>query len=172
VAAQKSPVVVVGRIQAPYGIKGWVHVASFTDPKDNILTYRPWLLRRGDQGVWHEAEVDEVRNHKQGFVARFRSIEDRTAAELVKGRWIGVPESEFPAAEGDEYYWRDLIDLVVVDLSGQTIGRVAGLMETGAHDVLVVADDTGDETLIPFHRQYVREVDRASGQIRVDWQAD
>lgn len=159
--------VVVGRILAPYGIRGWVHVAAFTDPKENLLEYRPWLLADAHQSSWQQVTVQEIRPHGQGFVASLAGVADRDAAERLKGRLIGVPESELPAVEGDEHYWRDLIGATVVDTADVVLGRVQSLIETGVHDVLVVERPDGRELLIPFHARYVLDV--AGDRIRVDW---
>ncbi|TNF87640.1 MAG: ribosome maturation factor RimM [Gammaproteobacteria bacterium] len=169
--------VVVGRIQGPYGIKGWVHVASFTDPKENIQSYSPWHLgSQSGEPDWQLAEIESVRPHKQGYVAKLSGIEDRNGAEAVKGRLIGVPEASLPEPESGEYYWRDLIDAEVVDAEGRILGTVASLIETGAHDVLVIKRlqprDQAEEVLIPFHSSYVLDVDQAAKRIRVDWQAE
>lgn len=169
----------VGRIQGPYGIKGWVHVASFTDPKENIQSYSPWQLGRQSTGSdWRVAQVEDLRPHKQGYVAKFRGIDDRNDAEAVKGLLIGVPEASLPEAGSGEYYWRDLIGSEVVNEDGRILGKVTDLIETGAHDVLVLesADgrkngDSAADVLIPFHADYVLEVDKAAQRIRVDWQA-
>ncbi len=166
--------VVVGRIQGPYGIKGWVHIASFTDPKENIQSYSPWQL--GDQRDWRGAEVESIRPHKQGYVAKLRGIDDRTGAEALQGLLIGVAEENLPEPESGEYYWRDLIGAEVVNAGGQCLGEIASLIETGAHDVLVITPATSlggldgpEDILIPFHDNYVLEVDKDAGLIRVDW---
>ncbi len=162
--------VVVGRIQGPYGIKGWVHIASFTDPKENIQSYGPWqLAEQSQQSSWRQAEVESIRPHKQGYVAKLAGIDDRNDAEAAKGLLIGVAEANLPEPASGEYYWRDLIGAEVVNADGQSFGRVDSLIETGAHDVLVIKPAAGDEVLIPFHAEYVLEVD--AGLIRVDWQA-
>jgi 16S rRNA processing protein RimM len=169
--------VVVGRIQGPYGIQGWVHVASFTDPSENIQRYSPWQLSRsaGNSG-WQPAEVEQIRPHKQGFVAKLTGVSDRNAAEAMKGLLIGVPESSLPPPAEDEYYWRELIGARVLNADGGSLGRVRDLIETGAHDVLVVAsnvdepaEESTEERLIPFHANYVLAVDAEAGVIRVDW---
>ncbi|MGD8829422.1 MAG: ribosome maturation factor RimM [Pseudomonadales bacterium] len=170
-----NDVVVVGRIQGAYGIRGWVHVAAFTDPIDNILGYRPWLLSSSAEPVgWEPLEVEEIRPHKQGFVAGLHGVRDRNEAQRLSGRLIGVPAAALPPAGSDEFYWRDLIGLAVVGQDGKVLGAVTSLLETGAHDVLVVrpeaGDDGADELLIPFHARYVIAVDREAGEIRVDWQ--
>ena len=184
ITSGQSPeeIVVVGRVQGPYGIQGWVHVATFTDPRDNITGYRPWFLAdASNRGIWRPARLAEVRTHKQGFVARFSGIDDRNGAQSLRGCWIGVPESEFSRLPADEYYWRDLIGLKVIDQDGLCLGRVRELLETGVHDVLVVAAETeasddegaaeGETVLIPFHRQFVLGVDKARGEISVHWLA-
>lgn len=160
-------IVVVGRILAPYGIKGWVHVATFTAPKENLADYRPWMIAREGQTDWRPVTVREIRPHKQGFVALLVNATDRAAAERLRGSLIGVPEGVLPAAEADEYYWRDLVGASVTDPDGRVLGVVDGLMETGAHDVLVVKRADATELLIPFHARYVLVVD--GGTICVDW---
>jgi 16S rRNA processing protein RimM len=155
-----------------------VHVAAFTEPRDNILQYRPLLISaraaletgRNGSDEWRTADLAEIRPHKQGFVARLQGIEDRTAAEGLKGHWLGVTEDKLPIPADNEYYWRDLIGAAVVDQHGADLGLVADLIATGAHDVLVVnRGSDANELLIPFHRQYVLGVDLAAARIRVDW---
>jgi len=169
--------VVVGRIQGPYGIKGWVHVASFTDPKENIQSYSPWHLgSQANQTDWQLAAVESIRPHKQGYVAKLSGIDDRNAADAVKGRLIGVPEASLPEPESGEYYWRDLIGAEVTNTAGQRLGTIADLIETGVHDVLVIrptaaAEETVEDILVPFHATYVLEVDMAAKRIQVDWPA-
>ena len=164
--------VVVGRIQGPYGIKGWVHVASFTDPKENIQSYSPWQLgSQSKQEDWRGAEVETIRPHKQGYVAKLSGIDDRNDAEAIKGLLIGVSEANLPEPATDEYYWRDLIGTEVINTDGERLGKVTSLIETGAHDVLVI-DKEGTEILIPFHASYVLAVEMKAGQIQVDWPAE
>jgi 16S rRNA processing protein RimM len=186
-AEPQDKVIVVGRVQGPYGIKGWVHLAAYTDPASNLLDYRPWLVQRSAETAksgaetannWRSIDVVEARAHKKGFVARIEGVADRTAAERLKGQWIGVPESQLPEPAVGDYYWKDLVGVEVVGESGVSLGFVSSLIETGAHDVLVVqqqsdpenSDSEMQEVLIPFHPRYVIDVDLAAGKIQVDWQ--
>lgn len=171
--------IVIGRLGAPYGVKGWVRVNTFTDPPENLLEYAPWWLNGmsdreqpplDPQQGWHKVDVIEVRAHQQGFVARLAGVEDRTAAERMQGVWIGVRAEQLAEAGEDEYYWRDLVGLTVLDTAGRCLGRVERLFETGAQDVIVVKGEAG-ETLIPFHRKFVLDVDLAQNRLLVDWEA-
>jgi 16S rRNA processing protein RimM len=157
--------VVIGRIGAAYGVAGALHVTSFTEPPDNIQRYRPWLLGRNDQ--FREAKVAGVRAHGQGYVVRLAGIDDRDQAQALAGTLIAVPRASLPALSEDEYYWRDLIGLRVVDGSGRDYGRVVRLIDTGAHDVLAIQGER--ETLIPFTAEFVLDVDLEGGSILVEW---
>ncbi len=179
-AAEAADVVIIGRIRGPYGIQGWVHVQAFTEPKENLKSYRPWLLAApgaGSEGPekadWRPVDVSRVRPHKQDFVARLDGVVERNGAEALKGSWIGVRAEQLPPAADDEYYWRDLIGATVVNGDGERLGEVCDLLETGAHDVLVIETASADQEalLIPFHDQYLLEVDVAGRRIRVDWTA-
>jgi 16S rRNA processing protein RimM len=149
-----------------YGVRGWVRVFSYTQPRDNIVHYRPWYLNRA--GEWQEHELAEGRQHGKGVVARLAGCEDRDEASQLIGAEIGVRRKQLPAAQPGEYYWSDLQGLKVVTLQGELLGSVGHLLETGANDVLVVKGER--ESLIPFVLgQVVDEVDLERGEIRVDW---
>jgi 16S rRNA processing protein RimM len=109
-------------------------------------------------------------------VASAQEIDDRSAAELLRGARIFVSRASFPTAADDEYYWVDLIGLEVVNREGLPLGRVRELLSTGPQTVLVLeytADNgTGAERMIPFVSAYVDAVDLAGRRITVDWQPD
>ncbi|MCE2424813.1 MAG: ribosome maturation factor RimM [Pseudomonadales bacterium] len=162
------PVVVVGVIGGPFGVKGWVHVNSYTEPPANLLSYEPWRLKRGDR--WEIVDV-EVRTHGNGLVARIEGLDDRNVAAEWRGTAIGVEAAALTAPGKDEYYWRDLQGLQVVNDSGDDLGRVDRLFSTPAHDVMAVTDDVG-ERLIPFVREVVVAVDQDGGRVVVAWEPD
>ena len=158
--------VVLGRIAGTYGVRGWVRVRSETRPPENILDYGRWLLGCG--GRWTERALCEGRSHGRGLVALLEGVADRDAALALVGAEIAVPYEELPPAEPGEYYWTDLQGLRVETVDGVVLGRVEKLLETGAHDVLVIRGER--ERLIPFAPgQTVESVDLDRGLIRVDW---
>ncbi|MCS6786340.1 MAG: ribosome maturation factor RimM [Thiobacillaceae bacterium] len=158
----------MGRIAAPYGVRGWVKVQPFTEWLDSLLDYPVWRL--GRDGVWQTYTVLEGRPHGRHLAVHFEGVDDRDAAERLRGREVAVLRAELPQPEEGEYYWDDLIGLAVLNTAGVELGRVVGLLETGAHDVLRVVAER--ERLIPFTAPIVLEVDLAAGVIRVDWELD
>ncbi|MCL2831200.1 MAG: ribosome maturation factor RimM [Betaproteobacteria bacterium] len=179
--------IVLGKITGAYGIQGWVRVSPFAD--DSRLwsgLQAGWLGReeRGKTGngtdAWREFRVESGRWHGNAFLLRFAGIEDRNAAESLVGLLLAAPRERLPQPAEDEYYWGDLEGLQVVNLEGQTLGEVLGLIETGANAVLRVGihgktDETPEpsgERLLPFVGAVVREVDLEKRCIRVDWGLD
>lgn len=162
----------MGRVAAPYAVQGWIKVQPFTEYLDSLLDYETWWLghAEGPKAGWREYRVVEGKVHGQTLLAQLEGVDDRTASEALKGLEVAVDRSEFPEAEVGEYYWDDLIGAEVANTEGVPLGRVEGLMETGAHDVLRVVGER--ERLIPFVDAYVREVDLEGKRILVEWGAD
>ena len=177
----------VGRIGDAWGLKGWFKVQPYANPPEALLAARRWhmqapesgvVLRRVATGVPGVLEIREVREHGEGLVAAAGGIDDRNAAEALRGARIFIARANFPEAGADEFYWADLIGLAVVNREGALLGSVAGLIDTGPHAVLrVMPDQTGgepgaEERLIPFVSAYVDTVDLARRRIGVDWGLD
>ena len=112
-----------------------------------------------------------ARHTAKGIVARFPDVEDRDAAEALRGCEVYVPRSVLPPPAEGEFYWVDLEGLRVQTLEGVALGTVSHLFATGANDVVVVHDGAeGRERMIPFVRpDFVRDIDFESGMITVDW---
>lgn len=162
----------MGRVAAPYAVQGWLKIQPYTECLDGLLDYREWWLG-SDQGPhpgWRAYRVLDGRVHGQTLLVQLAEVADRSAADRLKGLLVAVERAALPPAEADAYYWDDLIGLEVVNLQHVRLGKVAGLLETGAHDVLRVQGER--ERLIPFVAAYVREVDLQAGCLRVDWGAD
>jgi 16S rRNA processing protein RimM len=160
--------VVVGRVTGVFGVKGWVRVYSYTDPPANILDYGPWFL--GDDGAKPSRVVDGS-VHGRGIIARLEGIEDRDRARALIGSSIAVPRAQLGRPQQGSYFWFDLIGLDVVNLAGETLGRVTDLMQTGANDVLVL--EGARRRLVPFvDGPVVKSVDLDAGVVTVDWDSD
>ena len=111
------------------------------------------------------------RSQGKSLVAQLAGVDDRDAAAALIGRGILVARGSLPRTEPGQYYWTDLIGLTVRTGSGESLGTVTELLETGAHDVLVL--DGGPNRLIPFAPgTVVKGVDLERREITVDWAAE
>jgi 16S rRNA processing protein RimM len=160
--------VVMGRVIAPHGVRGWVRVRPFTETAGSLANYPCWWL--GGDATWVPWTVESVEAHPQGLAAKLQGCDDRDAAAALARVHVAVPRAALPEAGANEYYWSDLIGLAVLNDEGESLGTVTALIETGANDVLVVAGDR--ERLIPFIAPVIREVDLDGGRLKVDWATD
>lgn len=163
---------VLGRITSVFGVKGWLKVFSYTDPKDGILSYRQWTLVHDGKRI--AAELENGRLHGQGIVVKLKNVDDRELARTYGGAEIRVPVSELPELSDGDYYWHQLEGLSVVTVDGDCLGTVHHLMETGSNDVLVVRPSEASidrrERLVPYlPEQVVHNVDLAARRVVVDW---
>jgi len=171
-SSERHDLMVIGRLTAVYGVRGWVKVHAFGDNPEQIFTYQPWYLPERD-GQWRQLEIDEWRTHGKGLVAHIAGVDDREVARELCQRDVFVPIEVLPELPAGEYYWRDLIGLRAVTTAGVDLGVVDTLLATGANDVLVIAADQSScddrERLLPYSDSVVQEVDLDGAQLRVDW---
>lgn len=161
--------VIVGEISGSYGVKGWVKVRSYTDPPENILRYRPWMLEQGGRPLPYQ--MIGGKPYRGGVIAALENIESPERARELRGATIMVDRAQFPPAGAGEYYRVDLIGTTVRNLEGRVLGLVRDVMTTGANDVLVVQGER--ERLIPFVLGHtVKTVDLQAAEILVDWDED
>ncbi len=159
----------MARVAAPFGIKGWLKLQTFTEYADSLDQFDTWFL--SSPKGWEEIKVEDFAVNVKAVVAKLRGVDDRTAAERFAKRDIAVPRSWLDQPEADEYYWIDLIGADVVNEIGEHLGKIETLMETGANDVLVVKSGAS-EILIPFVAEYLANVDREKKIVTVRWQRD
>ncbi len=162
--------ILLGRVHGAFGVRGELKLESFTEPRNAIFRYQPWILR-DPQG--NEREVRGVRGKESGktLVATFPDVTDRDAVEAMRGTEIYVPRSVLPPPQPGEYYWVDLEGLRVVNLEGVEFGRVSHLFSTGANDVVVVLGER--ERMIPFLQpDSITAIEFDAGLMTVEWDAD
>lgn len=166
--------VVLGRITGAFGIRGWLRIHPFGDDPESWGDMEAlWLNRDAEaEGGWSAYPLLELKNHGDGLVLHLKGVDDRTAAEALKGFYFGAPRDALPESEDDEYYWSDLVGLAVVNAEGASLGRVEEILQGVANDVLRLKDEAGVERLLPFVDAVVKEVDTAGGRLVVDWGAD
>jgi 16S rRNA processing protein RimM len=165
---------VVGKVGAPYGVKGWVKITAYTDDVDNVFEYQPWMIvQNGKQQV---VEIEQWRRHNKGVVAKLVGVDTRDDAEVLKNLDILIEEATLPALQQDDFYWRDLVGMQVVTDQGYHLGTVKELFETGANDVMLVKANHNDafgkkERMIPYLvERVVLHVDSEKRTVTVDWE--
>ena len=159
----------MGRILAPFGVKGWVKVETYSESLDGLAGRSRWWI--GRDGNWREATVAQTERHGVRLVARFEGCDSPEAATAYRGFDVAVPRESLPPTRENEFYQADLIGLEVRNMDGVRLGTAAGMFSNGAHDVMRLAGDEG-ERLLPFIEQVVQEIDIGAGRIRVDWGKD
>jgi len=169
---QHSQETVIGQVTSVFGVKGWLKVFSYTDPKEGILNYPDWTLVLDGKRI--PIKLEEGRRQGPGIVVRLKGINDRDLAATYSGAEIRVPTAELPELPEGEFYWHQLEGLDVVTVDGECLGKVHHLLETGSNDVLVVHATAGSidqrERLIPYlPDQVLKSVDLNASRMVVDW---
>ena len=170
----------VGRILDAWGIKGWFKVLPHSADPEALFSSKIWFLLPTEKGVKTfsgagQLSIKEAKIHSGTVVACAHGIDDRNAADSLRGARIFIARSSFPSAQKDEYYWVDLIGLEVINREGVSLGHVRDLLTTGPQTVLVieqVQDGKTVEIMIPFVAIYIDDVNLGERRVLVDWQAD
>jgi 16S rRNA processing protein RimM len=156
--------VCVGAIAAAHGIKGEVKIKAFTVDPASVGAYGPLLDETGQRRF----ALSAVRpNGESTVIARVEGVSDRNAAEALRGLRLYALRSALPKAEEGEYYHHDLIGLDAVLASGESFGKVVGVDNFGAGDVIEIKPATGDSVVLPFTDETVPTVDLAAGRVVV-----
>ncbi|MCP3850708.1 MAG: ribosome maturation factor RimM [Gammaproteobacteria bacterium] len=167
---------ILGKISGYYGVKGWVKIYSYTQPRENIVRYKTLKIKLSGSH-WQDIQLDNGKAHGKGVVAHFTGYDDREISAALIGSELAIPRSEFKPTKKNEYYWTDLVGLKVVNLEGIELGQVTRLTETAANDVVVIKPTDSvsvkEEILIPFVLDhFVIKVDLEANCMQVDWPVD
>lgn len=155
----------IGQVAQPHGVKGELKVTPFTDTPEFYEQARMVILEtpRGLAAY----PVTHIRTAAGFWIVALEGVADRDAAEALQGAQVLLEDSQLRPLAPGEYFHHDLIGCAVETLSGEPVGTIAGVMETGANDVLVVSRD-GEDVLIPMIAAVVKGVDVAARRVRID----
>jgi 16S rRNA processing protein RimM len=154
---------VIGFLRRPHGVQGEIIMDPHTDFPDRIKSGRKILV--GDK---HEAATFEsVRMHANGFLVKLRGYDTPESAGRFRNQWVYVKANDVPPLPDGQYYKYELIGLDVVDDSGNTLGKLAEILETGANDVYIVRDDSGKEILLPAIPSVILKLNMDSRSMKV-----
>ncbi|MDE0841210.1 MAG: ribosome maturation factor RimM [Porticoccaceae bacterium] len=176
-----GPSLVMGRITAVHGTRGWLKVRSYTKSPEALISYMPWWLQ--SEGVAREVCVDDWKFTSQrgqrGLVIHIQGLDDRDQARGWCGLEISISADRLPRLGANEHYWYQLIGLSVTSHfanSETPLGRVTEVLATGANDVLVVLGDGVNsdkrQRLVPYVRDFISSVNLEKRLIEVQWDPD
>ncbi len=168
---EERELVPMGHISGVHGVGGWLKIFSLTDPREAIFEYQPWLV--GEQ--LETVQIEQGKRHGKHLIAMLENIRDREQAESLVNQQIAVFRDQLPKLGEEEFYWTDLVGLIVQLEDGTSLGTIQSMLATGANDVMVVRGELQSERerLIPFVTgQYVKSVDLDVGLVVVDWDPD
>jgi len=155
--------VVIGVISAPHGVRGTVRVRPPGSGRH---------LRRGVEPVvdGERRRILTSRQTPKGFLVDLEGIGDRDLAASLRGSELVLDREELDTPDEEEFYVGDLLDLEVYDQTGTRIGNVADILETPAHEILLIQDDEAEpaEHYVPFTHEHVPTVDLSEGRVVVD----
>lgn len=161
-SSTQGNLVAVGIITGAHGIKGQVKIRSYTDTPADMLAYGALLNKEGTKRF--EARLDGATAN--GLIVTLKDVKDRNAAELLRGVELFVSEGNIPEADGDEFYYEDLIGLETRDTTGVVIGKVTGMFDFGAGDIIELQlAATGKKEMFAFTTLSFPEIHHKDGYI-------
>ena len=157
-----SRLILVGRVGGAFGIKGEIRITTYTDDPESLLDYK--TLKREDGAP--ALTLTGGRAAKGALIAHAKEVITREDAEAARGLGLYIDRDDLPEPEEDEFYLADLIGLAVQDPAGSVLGKVRGVQNFGAGDLLEIEPAAGGPTWwLPFTREAVPEVRIADGVV-------
>lgn len=153
----------VGQLRRPHGVRGEMNMVVYTEFPERLQPGMQVFIGERHKPV----SISQRRWHRDVLLVAFDEYPDRTSAEVLRNQTVYVSVDQLPELPEGEYYQYELLDLQVFTDSGELLGRVAEILETGANDVLVLETDSGQEILLPLIDDVVQEIDLDQGVIKV-----
>ena len=168
-ARDPDEMVLMGRVVASWGVKGWVKVEPYSDERDTLCRFPSWWIRKRD--AHRKVPVAECKVHGAHVVARFEGCGDRDQAEAYRGSEVALRRRELPPAAPNEVFQSDLIGLTVLGSKGERLGRIVEILDNPGNPILRIAGEDR-ERLVPFVPPMIRAVDVEAGVVELEWGAD
>lgn len=158
-AQADQKLVCVAAVATAHGVRGALKLKCFTEAPENVGAYGPLLDAEGRELF----KVRVLAPAKGGVIVEAEGITDRDAALALRGLELHVPRERLPALEDESFYYEDLVGLSVRNAAGETLGRVIGVHDFGAGEVLEYRDAEGASAMVAFTQALVPTVDLAAG---------
>lgn len=154
---------VVGFLRRAHGVRGEIIMDLHTDFPERFESGRKLFV--GDE---HKPmTLSNARPHAKGMLVKFQGVETPEDAGLLRNQWVYVNSTDVPSLPKGRLYQHELFGFSVVDDSGNLLGKLVEIIETGANNVYVVRDESGKEILLPAIPAVVLETDPVQRVMRV-----
>ncbi|MCF6288013.1 MAG: ribosome maturation factor RimM [Proteobacteria bacterium] len=155
----------IGKVSGCFGVQGWLKIFSYSNPRENITTYKSWIINN------KVFDLVVAKKHGKLIVAKLEGIDDKDTALLMIGQKIEIDTQQLAELDGSQFYWRDLVGLDVTNTNGIEFGKLQSILETAAHDVIFVQGEK--QRVIPFIMgSTILTVDLDKNTMLVDWHED
>jgi 16S rRNA processing protein RimM len=154
----------VGKLRRPHGIMGEMLMEVWTDFPERLKKGKKVFVG-DDHSIY---EIDQIRSADKMVLVHFKGYNTSQDIDQLRNALMYVRADDLPALPEGEYYFHQLIGLNVVDESGQPVGILSEIMETGANDVYVIITPAGEEALLPAIDEVIRKVDLEQGRLIVN----
>ncbi len=158
----------VGKINGFFGIKGWVKIFSYTEPRKNILSYQPWYII--NNGNYEILEITDGREQSKTIVAHIKGIDNRDLSINLIGQDLYINQDQLPKLDDGKHYWYELVGFKVINQNQNNLGVVDYLVDTGSNNVIVTKGEK--EHWIPYIEPFLLSIDKDNKEILVDWDED
>ena len=159
-----SDLLPIGRVIKPHGIRGKIKVKYFREDP-GLFIYREVSIRNC-AGKPVSYDIQEAVSQPPRIILKLKGIERTEDAQALVGKEVLIRKETLPELPEDEFYWVEILGMVVETEEGRKIGRMKEILETGANDVWVV-EGKRKEILLPATQEVIRSVDRKRGIIKV-----
>jgi 16S rRNA processing protein RimM len=158
----KNDLVEIARIHGPHGLKGKMRITPYGDSFERFRTYSHLII--GQAGT--PLRMLSVEQRKGSYIIGLEGFNHIDQVEKIRGETLYVERGQLEDLCDDEYYWRDLIGMKVVDMGGRELGEIVEIFSTGSNDVYVV--DQIRQYLVPATKDVITEISLERGQVVID----
>lgn len=157
----EKTLLLVAQVGGAHGVRGELKITTFTADPMALKDYKALLKQDGSPAV----VIASARPTKGGIVARLKGVDDRNAAEALRGLKLFITRDVLPEPEEDEFYLADLIGLAVETEAGELLGKVKAVQDFGAGDLIEIQPKVGASWWLPFTRETVPQVLIGQGKL-------
>jgi len=154
---------VLGKLRRAHGVQGEIPLEIYTHMLELLVPES--VVYVGEEH--HPYKIERTRYKNQLLLIKFYEIDDRTTVSMLTNQLVYIETEQLPPLSEDEYYLHELIGLGIYEEDGRYLGVLSEILETGANDIYLIEDESGEETLIPATEDMIIEIDLSQGKMIV-----